>query len=91
MSGQFWYILKFFLSKNIRIARERAYALTIESRHKPASFWGPYIEEWAAPPVDQARKAKKRMRFEKVVFGWVGRFVLHKFILFPLNFVPIVG
>lgn len=78
MSGQFWYILRFFLSKNIRIARERAFALTIEARNKPASFWGPYVEEWEAPPVDQARKARKRMKTEKLVFGWVGRFVLHK-------------
>ncbi|KAL7415672.1 hypothetical protein BDY24DRAFT_413246 [Mrakia frigida] len=91
IGGQFWYILKFFLSKNIKIARKRAWDLTVESRNKPASFWGPYVEEYEVPPVEKAKKASKRVRIQKVVFGKLGRFFVNKFILFPLNFVPVVG
>lgn len=32
-------ILKFFIKKNLRIARGRAYNLTVTSRGKPAEFW----------------------------------------------------
>lgn len=43
-------ILKFFLSRNLRIARERAYEQTIISRGKRSDFWGPYVEEWEHLP-----------------------------------------
>lgn len=33
-------ILRFFMLKNLRIARARAYNLTVASRGKPAEFWG---------------------------------------------------
>lgn len=32
-------ILRFFVYKNLRLARSRAYALTVASRGKPAEFW----------------------------------------------------
>lgn len=32
-------ILRFFIYKNLRLARSRAYALTVASRGKPPSFW----------------------------------------------------
>ena len=32
-------ILRFFIYKNLRIARSRAYALTVSSRGKPREFW----------------------------------------------------
>jgi hypothetical protein len=44
-------ILYFFLSKNIRIARSRAYEQIIVSRGKGPDFWKPYVEEWDNPPV----------------------------------------
>ena len=60
-------ILRFFVYKNLRLARSRAYALTVSSRRKPAEFWSQasrpsveidamlteqgYIEEWAQPPA----------------------------------------
>jgi hypothetical protein len=31
--------MNFFVKKNLRIARARAYALTVASRKKPAEFW----------------------------------------------------
>jgi hypothetical protein len=43
-------VVDFFLSKNIRIARDRAWDLTIASRGKGKDFWGPYVEEWQNPP-----------------------------------------
>ena len=51
LSSQLTFILKFFLSRNLRIARERAWDQTIESRGKGPTFWQPYVEEWDVPPV----------------------------------------
>lgn len=48
--NQITLILTFFLSKNIRVARERAWDQTVLSRAKTADFWGPYVEEYAVPP-----------------------------------------
>lgn len=60
-------ILRFFIYKNLKLARSRAYALTVSSRRKPSEFWSQvghpehdmsslahvqgYIEEWTSPPV----------------------------------------
>ncbi len=45
-------ILYYFLRRNLRLARSRAWDLTVASRHKPVSFWSRgYIEEWEQPPV----------------------------------------
>lgn len=44
------YILKFFLYRNIRIARDRAWDQIIASRGYTGDFWGPYVEEWDVPP-----------------------------------------
>jgi hypothetical protein len=32
-------ILRFFVYKNLKLARSRAYALTVSSRGKPHEFW----------------------------------------------------
>ena len=50
LSSQVSAIIYFFLSRNIRIARERAYDQTIASRGKGADWWRPYVEEWDNPP-----------------------------------------
>jgi hypothetical protein len=50
VSSQVTYILRFFLSRNIRIARDRAWAQTVASRGKGPEFWQPYVEEWQNPP-----------------------------------------
>ena len=50
LSSQISTIIYFFLSRNIRIARERAYEQTIQSRGKGADWWQPYVEEWDNPP-----------------------------------------
>jgi hypothetical protein len=57
MSSQVEMILIFFLSRNLRIARERAWDQTVKSRGKGPQFWGPYVEEWRVPPqVDEGRR-----------------------------------
>ena len=50
VASQVTYILRFFLSRNIRIARDRAWAQTVASRGKGPEFWQPYVEEWQNPP-----------------------------------------
>ena len=50
MASQVTYILRFFLSRNIRIARDRAWDQTVASRGKGPDFWQPYVEEWENPP-----------------------------------------
>jgi len=44
-------IITFFLSRNIRIARQRAWDQTVASRGKGPDFWQPYVEEWDVPPI----------------------------------------
>lgn len=44
-------IITFFLSRNIRIARQRAWDQTVASRGKGPDFWQPYVEEWNVPPT----------------------------------------
>jgi hypothetical protein len=44
-------IITFFLSRNIRIARKRAWDQTVTSRGKGPDFWKPYVEEWDVPPI----------------------------------------
>lgn len=58
LSTQFTVVLTFFLSRNLRIARERAWNQTVASRGKGPDFWGPYVEELDVPPeVDVGRWA----------------------------------
>ena len=50
VASQVTYILRFFLSRNMRIARDRAWDQTVASRGKGPDFWQPYVEEWQNPP-----------------------------------------
>jgi hypothetical protein len=73
LSHQITLILKFFLARNISIARERVWAQTIASRGKGPDFWGPYVEEWDTPPLVDVDEAGVWGRFLK---SWFGRFVI---------------
>ena len=44
-------ILTYFLRRNLRVARTRAWEQTVASRAKGADFFQPYVEEWDVPPV----------------------------------------
>jgi len=88
LGSQMTLILGFFLRRNIRIARERAWAQTVASRGKGPDFWQPYVEEWEYPPfVDESKKGAILKVFESSV-GW---FVLKKLILFPISLYPFIG
>lgn len=89
MGSQLTDILRFFLSRNIRIARDRAWAQTVASRGKGPDFWQPYVEEWEVPP-----KVDEEPAWERVVMklsGGLGLFVIRRVILLPFNFYPFVG
>jgi len=88
VSSQLTMILHFFLARNIRIARARAWDQTVLSRGKGLDFWGPYVEEWENPPfVDESRRGVVLKAFET----GLGRFLFKKFILFPISIYPFVG
>lgn len=61
-------IVTYFVSHGLRVARERAYNQTIESRNKGPDFWRPYVEEWDNPP-----KVSKGVGFSHVLSGTIGR------------------
>lgn len=44
-------VINFFLRRNIAIAKQRVWDLTVASRGKGQAFWKPYVEEWDHPPV----------------------------------------
>ena len=71
LSSQVSAIIYFFLSRNIRVARERAYDQTIQSRGKGADWWCPYVEEWDKPP----KVKKARWGWSVFMSGPVGRIV----------------
>ena len=106
LSSQLNVILMFFLSRNLRIARDRAWELTVQSRGKGPNFWGPYVEEWQAPP----QVAVGGRRWAKWVTNGVARLVIRKSIFLctlthyytdnnlwlivifaPLDLYPLVG
>lgn len=104
LSSQMGGIVEFFLSKNIRIARDRAWDLTIISRGKSRDFWGPYVEEWQKPP-----KVNETSGLERIFGKWWARLLFRRckvhlrfgwlrpngiqllVVLFPLNLYPFVG
>lgn len=72
VAGQATILLKFFLSRNMRVARDRAWDQAVASRGKGPDFWQPYVEEWDNPPV------VKKSWSEKLVGGWFTAFVIKK-------------
>jgi hypothetical protein len=105
LSSQITFLLKFFLSRNLRTAREHAWGQTIASRGKGPSFWQPYVEEWDLPPTVDINqwmgfeKAKSKLvRFAIKKCGLAYRFKIPLginfttiVILIPLHVVPVGG
>ena len=77
VASQVTYILRFFLSRNIRIARDRAWAQTVASRGKGPDFWQPYVEEWQNPPSLDSN-SKMNQFVNKQLGGWFGLFVVKR-------------
>ena len=107
LGSQLTFILRFFLSRNIVIARDRAWAQTVVSRAKPPDFWQPYVEEWDVPPQVGVTKPGILQNLSQ---GWVGRMIIrrgqhifhsdslprHEIVYFvvvtiPFAFYPFVG
>ncbi|KAL5519657.1 hypothetical protein ACEPAH_1340 [Sanghuangporus vaninii] len=88
LSDQITYIIRVFLAKNLRIARDRAWDHTIRSRGKGPDFWGPYVEEFAVPPN---LHQKGESTWERFAGSFIGRFFIRRVVLLPLNFYPFVG
>ncbi|KAF8581712.1 hypothetical protein K439DRAFT_1662174 [Ramaria rubella] len=87
LSSQLNMILTFFLSRNLRLARERAWDQTVKSRGKGPEFWCPYVEEWQVPPeVEEGGR-----RWHKWVNSSLVRFVIKRVLLSPLDLYPFVG
>lgn len=76
LGAQMTFILHYFLARNIRIARERAWAQTLASRGKGPDFWGPYVEEWDVPPPVDLGDMKRRGWARAT--GQLGLFVIKK-------------
>lgn len=105
LGSQITFILRYFLARNIHIARERAWDQTVASRGKGAEFWQPYVEEWESPPLVQESHDGL---VAKVAASWVGRLLLKRgmnafpstktqitegnlVLLIPFNFYPFIG
>lgn len=71
---QLSYLLNYFIKRNLRLARSRAYDLTVRSRGKPDSFWGKgYVEEWEQPPIIKGLNEPKgtRAKREEGYLSWI--------------------
>ncbi|KIJ66628.1 hypothetical protein HYDPIDRAFT_129676 [Hydnomerulius pinastri MD-312] len=88
IGAQLTSILTFFISRNIRIARQRAWDQTVASRGKGPDFWQPYVEEWDTPPVV---KEGFGTRVSNAMGLWVVGMVVRKVVLLPLSLYPFVG
>ncbi|KAG8904551.1 hypothetical protein FRB99_001591 [Tulasnella sp. 403] len=88
MSSQVTSIIQFFLSRNLNIARTRAWDQVVASRGKSPDFWGPYVEEWEKPPQVQLGG----WDWERWVGGWIARYIIRNVLIAPISlFVPFAG
>jgi len=88
MSSQIQSIIEFFLGKNIRIARERAWDQVLASRGKGPEFWGPYAEEWQKPPHVGTNP---QTTWERWATSSIGRMIIKRVLILPLSLYPVVG
>jgi hypothetical protein len=86
LGSQVTWILRFFLSKDLRLSRERAWDQTVASRGKGSEFWQPYVEEWENPP--KVKKSQKM--FRRFLSGPLG-VNLVRVSLLPFHLYPVVG
>lgn len=94
MSKQITFILKFFMARNLRIARERVWAQTVESRGKGPEFWKPYVEEWKNPPYvpeDQGTFKFFQTKVGRFMMQMGIRIALASFEIYPLIGILISG
>jgi hypothetical protein len=80
VGSQVTHIMRFFLRRNIGIARDRAWDQTVASRGKGPDFWQPYVEEWENPPCLDV-DSKPHGFVKKWLGGWFGMFIIKNGIL----------
>ncbi|EIW87449.1 hypothetical protein CONPUDRAFT_116711 [Coniophora puteana RWD-64-598 SS2] len=88
LGAQVTTIIHFFLAKNIRVARQRAWDQTVASRGKGPDFWQPYVEEWEFPPMVNE---KRWGRLDTIAKTWFWKLIVQKVVLLPLSLYPFVG
>lgn len=88
---QISWLIEWSLKRKLSNSRKYVYQITLESRNKPASFWGDYIEEWEVAPVEKAQKRLSKLRWYNTLSGPVVRFFVLKVLLIPLHFVPFLN
>jgi hypothetical protein len=76
VGSQVTFIMRFFLRRNIGIARDRAWDQTVASRGKGPDFWQPYVEEWDHPPRIDVDSKKQHGFMKKWMKGRFGLFVV---------------
>lgn len=81
-------MITFFLSRNIRIARQRAWDQTVASRGKGPDFWQPYVEEWDVPPVVNEGLSGL---LSSMMSKWAVVMMIKRVLLLPLSLYPFVG
>jgi hypothetical protein len=69
VGSQATHIIRFFLSRDIHVACDRAWDYTVASRGKGPDFWQPYVEEWECPPVVSESVLDT---FRTALSGWIG-------------------
>lgn len=85
VADQVTYVLRFFLSKNLRIVRDRVWDQVVYSRGKGPDFWRPYVEEYAVPPV-----VREESVWEKAAGNYFGRFIIRRGMRISELIVPLL-
>lgn len=80
--------MNYFLKKKLKVARARVYEATVISRGKDASFWQPYVEEWAEPPIARAKRASEKAEWYEKLTSPLVKMVFLRVVLLPLIFIP---
>ncbi|KAK4053567.1 hypothetical protein OIV83_001735 [Microbotryomycetes sp. JL201] len=86
--GQISMLIEWALRRELGKAKEEVYLATVKSRGKDATFWQPYFEEWAVPPVERAKRAAEKQAFYRRLTSPIVRMVVLKVLLTPLSFIP---
>lgn len=88
-----WFV-EYSLGSLLRKYRRTAYASTVASRNKPATWWTPYAEEWARPPDTAPVRARKRSMHDRAIHfasGMVVNRIMRKVLALMFSSIPFMG
>ncbi|SCV67700.1 BQ2448_5311 [Microbotryum intermedium] len=86
--GQVNALLEWALRRKLTKSRKEVYEATVRSRAKDSEFWQPYVEEWAKPPVERAKRNSQKQAFYLRLASPLVRMFVLRVLLTPLSFVP---